>query len=104
MNPSEYGMSTHSAETYIAIAVEDLLMKVDKSTLHIVGTPSKEYLGMLSLYAIARCKMIFPADKGFGKLITLASETFDPFNMSESLIRRLTDLLAAEKVRYFSHP
>lgn len=36
MNPSEYGMSAHSAETYIAIAVEDLLMKVDKSTLHIV--------------------------------------------------------------------
>lgn len=70
----------------------------------IVGTPSKEYLGMLTLYAIARCKKIFPADKGFGKLITLASETFDPFNMSESLIRRLTDLLAAEKVRYFSHP
>ena len=97
MLPSEYGLSAYSPESYVAIAVEDLIEKAGKEAIHATGMPSKEYLGMLALYAIRRSALLLSDEKQTGsKIFKLANETFDPFNMSDNLIRCLTDLLTKE--------
>lgn len=97
MLPSEYGLSAYSPEAYVAIAVEDLIEKAGKEAIHAAGAPSKEYLGMLALYAIRRSTLLLSDEKQTGsKTFKLANETFDPFNMSDNLIRCLTDLLTKE--------
>ena len=97
MLPSEYGLSAYSPESYAAIAVEDLIIKVGKEAIHASGVPSKEYLGMLALYSIRRSTLLLSDEKQTGsQTFKLASETFDPFNMSDNLIRCLTNLLTKE--------
>ena len=97
MLPSEYGLSAYSPESYVAIAVEDLIEKAGKEAIHAAGMPSKEYLGMLALYAIRRSTLLLSDEKQTSsQTFKLASETFDPFNMSDNLIRCLTNLLTKE--------
>ena len=86
MLPSEYGLSAYSPESYVAIAVEDLIEKAGKEAIHAAGVPSKEYLGMLALYAIRRSTLLLSDEKQTGsKIFKLANETFDPFNMRDNL-------------------
>lgn len=84
-------------EAFAAIAVEDLVMKTGKDAIHADGAPSKEYLGMLALYALRRNALMFSDEvRSIRQAFKLASGTFDPFNMSENLICCLTDILKAE--------
>ena len=86
-------LSAHSPDRYVAIAVEDLIEKVGKEGIHADGKPTKEYLGMLSLYALQRAKNLFE-DADFGSsMIKTACEYFDPFNMSDELISYLTKMI-----------
>lgn len=65
--------------------------------LHATGAPSNEYLGMLALYALHRSVLLFSDEKeSIGKAFKLARDNFDPFNMSDNLVRCLTDILNAE--------
>ena len=89
MLPSDYGLSAYDPEAYVAIAVEDLLRNTD-----VIRNTSKEYLGMLSLYALRRSIRLFSKkDESICRAFKLADENFDPFNMSENLVRCLTDLI-----------
>lgn len=97
MLATEYGLNAYSPEAFAAIAVEDLVRKTGKDALHATGAPSNEYLGMLALYALHRSVLLFPDDKeSFGKAFKLARDNFDPFNMSDNLVRCLTDILNAD--------
>ncbi len=93
MLPSDYGIPATSPEAYVAIAVEALINKVGKETLHANGTPSKEYLGMLGLYAIRDSTLVFGEGQPLYSLAKLSYEHFDPNKMSDDLIRCLTDLI-----------
>ena len=89
MLPSDYGLSAYDPEAYVAIAVDDLLRNTD-----VIRNTSKEYLGMLSLYALRRSIRLFSEkDESICRVFKLADENFDPFNMSENLVRCLTDLI-----------
>ncbi|MFO3715087.1 hypothetical protein [Oribacterium sp. P9] len=89
MLPSDYGLSAYDPEAYVAIAVDDLLRNTD-----VIRNTSKEYLGMLSLYALRRSIRLFSEkDESICRAFKLADENFDPFNMSENLVRCLTDLI-----------
>ena len=97
MLPTQYGLNAYSPEAFAANAVEDLLRKTGKDALHTTGAPTIEYLGMLALYALRRSTLLFPDDKeSFGKAFKLARDNFDPFNMSDNLVRCLTDILNAD--------
>lgn len=89
MLPSDYGLSAYDPEAYVAIAVDDLLRNTD-----VIRNTSKEYLGMLSLYALRRSiRLFYEKDESICRAFKLADENFDPFNMSENLVRCLTDLI-----------
>lgn len=97
MLPTKYGLNAYSPEAFAAIAVEDLLRKTGKDALHTTGAPSIEYLGMLALYALRRSTLLFPDEtQGISQAFKLARDNFDPFNMSDNLVRCLTDILNAE--------
>ena len=97
MLPTRYGLNAYSPEAFAAIAVEDLLWKTGKDVLHATGTPSNEYLGMLALYALKRSTLLFSDEsQSIGKAFKLARDNFDPFNMSDNLVRCLTAILNAE--------
>ena len=86
-------LSAHSPDRYVAIAVDDLISKVGKDAIHADGEPTKEYLGMLALYALQRANTMFK-DGEFGTaMIRTAIEHFVPFNMSEDLITYLTKIV-----------
>ncbi len=93
MDLSKYDLSNLSPDKYVAIAVEDLLRNADKEKLHIEGTPSKEYIGMLALYAIKRAKSMFKDGEQWASLVSTAYEYFDPFNMSDELVKCLSDMI-----------
>ena len=95
INPSEYLLTVRDPETYVALAVEDLLSSAGVAALHTSGELSKEYLAMLSLYAIRRASNLFTAGMPYYKLVKLANDSFDPDHMSERLLRCLTDLLSS---------
>ena len=97
MLPTDNGLTAYSPEAYAAIAVEDLLKKTDKDALHAIGAPSEEYLGMLALYALRRSVTLFSGEmQSIGKAFKLARDNYDPFNMSDNLVRCLTDILNAD--------
>ena len=106
LNPAEYLLTARDPETYVALAVEDLISTTDGAALHISGELSKEYLGMLSLYAIRRASKMFAEDMPYYKLVKLAHNSFDPDHMSDNLIRYLNDLLSSanEKVEQQTAP
>ena len=86
-------LSSSNPERYLAIVVEDLFENVGKEALHVDGEPTKEYLGMLSLYAIHRASRIIPENQPYGKLVHTLYESFDPESMSEKYVQWLTDFL-----------
>ena len=96
INLTEYLLGARDPETYVALAVEDLISKAGVATLHTTGEPSIEYLGMLSLYAIRRASNLFTEGMPYYKLVRHAYDSFDPDHMSDRLIRCLTDLLSSE--------
>ena len=106
LNPAEYLLTARDPETYVALAVEDLISTTDGAALHISGELSKEYLGMLSLYAIRRASKMFAEGMPYYRLVKLAHNSFDPDHMSDNLIRYLNDLLnsANEKVEQQTAP
>ena len=77
----------------MAIAVTDLINTVDTASLHLNGELTKEYLGMLSLYAIRRARAMFEDEERFKDYVKLSYECFEPDNMSDNLIRCLTDIV-----------
>ena len=95
INPAEYLLTARDPETYVALAVEDLISTTDVAALHTCGDLSKEYIGMLSLYAIRRARKMFTEGMPYYKLVKLAHDSFDPDHMSDNLIRYLTDLLSS---------
>ena len=95
LNPAEYLLTARDPETYVALAVEDLISTTGGAALHISGELSKEYLGMLSLYAIRRASKMFTEGMPYYKLVKLAHSSFDPDHMSDKLIRCLNDLLSS---------
>ena len=97
MIPSQYGLSGTSPEAYVACAVDDLIYQKGKSVLHVVGDPTPEYLGMLALYAIRYAISVLPEGEPVSKIAKLSYDNFDPFSMSDNLIRCLTDLVMSEE-------
>ena len=97
INPADYLLTARDPETYVALAVEDLISTTDVAALHTSGELSKEYLGMLSLYAIRRASKMFTEGMPYYKLVKLAHNSFDPDHMSDNLIRYLNDLLSSVK-------
>ena len=95
INLAEYQLTARDPETYIALAVDDLLSSAGAATLHTNGELSNEYLGMLSLYAMRRACKLFTQGMPYYKLMMLAHDSFDPDHMSDRLIRCLTDLLSS---------
>ena len=93
MLTSDYGLTATSPEAYVAIAVEDLFRKNSKETLHANGELTKEYLGMIALYAIKKTTTVFEEKDTLGKLMNLSFEAFDPENMSDNLVRCLKDII-----------
>jgi hypothetical protein len=95
INPAKYQLTVRDPETYVALAVEDLLSTAGSTALHTGGEFSKEYLAMLSLYAIRRASKFFTEGMPYYKQIKLACDSFDPDHMSNKLIRFLEDLLSS---------
>ena len=93
MLPTEYGLTATNPEAYVAIAVDDLLHKKSRESLHLDGEPTAEYLGMLALYAIKQNTHTFPENEPYGKLINYSCDAFEPSKMSSDLIRCLKDLI-----------
>lgn len=94
MDLKKYGIPGSSPEAYIALAVEHLLETTGKEALHANGATSKEYLEMLSLYAIRYAhKHLSRKDTG-GGIAEWAYENFEPETMSEALVQCLSDLLS----------
>ena len=91
--PADYNIPATSPEAYVAIAVSDLVRSLGPAALHLGGELSKEYLGMLSLYAIRRAKDMFDGQEHYGGLTKLSYEYFDPSDMSADLVRCLTDIV-----------
>ena len=94
--PGDYGLKATETETYVALAVQQLLDDVEPENLHLGGELSKEYLGMLALYALQRAETAFSDQedtKNLVKLVRLAQEHFDPNSLSVRLIDFLTDLI-----------
>lgn len=96
IDPAEYQLTAHDPETYIALAVDDLLSTTGRAILHTSGEPSKEYLGMLSLYAIRRASKLFTKGMPYYNLVRFAYESFDPDQMSDKLLKCLRDILSFE--------
>ena len=92
MDPSEFGLSARDPETYILLAVMDLIKTVGRQTLHTDGELSTEYLGMLSLYAIRRAFKLYGKGSPYERMIKRAYDLFDPDHMSEKLFRALSSL------------
>ena len=91
--PTEYGLTALDPESYVAIAVSDLIDKTGVESLHLSGDLSKEYLGMLSLYAIRRANMMFEDNELYHGLVKLSYESFKPEEMSDKLVKCLTDII-----------
>lgn len=94
MNPADYGISVYSPEATVAIGAEKLLYKVGKKALHAEGKITKEYLAMLSLYAVNYVLEHSREGTMPNKFALISQEYFDPDNMSDALVKNLTDLLA----------
>lgn len=94
MNPADYGISVYSPEAAVALGAEELLYKVGKEALHAEGEVTKEYLAMLSLYAVNYVLKHSCEDTLPNKFALITQEYFDPDNMSDALVKYLTDLLA----------
>lgn len=94
MDLKKYGIPGSSPEAYVALAVDHLLETVESEALHANGTTSREYLEMLSLYAIRYAhKHLSRQDTG-GGIAEWAYKNFEPENMSEALMQCLSDLLS----------
>ena len=96
IDPAEYQLTARDPETYVALAVDDLLSSTDGVALHTSGESSQEYLGMLSLYAIRRASKLFAEGMPYYKLVKSAYHSFDPDHMSDKLLKCLNDLLSSE--------
>ena len=94
MELKKYGISGTSPEAYVALAVEHLIETVGKEALHAEGSPTMEYLEMLSLYAIHYAHKHLSRKETGGGIAEWAYENYDPESMSEDLVRCLTDLLS----------
>ena len=86
-------LSLSAHEKFVAIAVENLIEKVGKEALHIYGEANREFLEMLSLYAIYRAAGMFAEGDAYSKLVKITYETFDPAAMSENLRNYLLEAL-----------
>ena len=92
-DPLEFDLSLRNPETYIILAVKDLIGNISGSALHTKGEPTAEYLGMISLYAIRRAYFFYGKGSPYAQMIKRAYDTFDPDHMSEKLKRSLLNLL-----------
>ena len=93
IDPSEFGLPVRDPETYMILAVMDLIKVVGKKALHTHGELTNEYLGMISLYAIRRSYKFYGKGSPYGSLIKQAYDAFEPDHMSDRLKRLLTNLL-----------
>lgn len=94
MELKKYGIPGTSPEAYVALAVEHLFETVGKEVLHAEGTPTKEYMEMLSLYAIHYAHKHLSRNETGGSIAEWAYENYDSESMSDNLIQCLTDLLS----------
>ena len=83
IDPSEFGLPVRDPETYMILAVMDLIKVVGTKALHTYGELSNEYLGMISLYAIRRAYKFYGKGSPYGSLIKQAYDAFDPDHMSD---------------------
>ena len=93
IDPSEFDLSARNPETYIIMAVTDLIRGAGSKALHTRGELTTEYLGMISLYAIRRAYKFYGKGSPYGSLIKKAYDTFDPDHMSDKLHQYLVGLL-----------
>ena len=98
MDPSEFGLSARDPETYVLLAVMDLIRVSGRQALHTRGELSKEYLGMLSLYAIRRAWKLYGKGSPYERMIKRAYDLFDPDQMNEKLLRALSSLFPKSAV------
>ena len=87
---------THNLETYVASLVQDLLRSVGKEPLHAKGEPTKEYLEMLSLFAVRRATEVIKPDQASGALVKWVYDNYNPFNMSDDLAAQMKAMLEKE--------
>lgn len=88
--------AVHNPETYVVALVQDLLRSVGKEVLHARGEHTKEYLEMLSLFAVRRATEVIKPDQASGALVKWVYDNYNPFNMSDDLADKLKELLAKE--------
>ncbi|WP_026491415.1 hypothetical protein [Butyrivibrio sp. XPD2002] len=93
--PANYGLDATNPEAYVAIAVSSFIREVGKEKIHAEGTPTREYLGMLALYAIRWANIKPSDDERFKGVAKLAYEYFKPEEMSDNLERCLIDILGS---------
>ena len=93
IDPSEFGLPVRDPETYMILAVMDLIKVVGKKALHTQGELTNEYLGMISIYAIRRAYKFYGKGSPYGSLIKQAYDAFDPDHMSDRLKHSLMNLL-----------
>lgn len=84
--PAEYGFSATEPDMYVAIAVMDFIDQSEPEDIHLTGKISKEYVGMLCSYAIARGLSMLEEDPVSYKLMKIGAENFDPLNVNERLV------------------
>ena len=103
--PNDYNSPATSPESAVAIAVTDLINTVDTASLHLNGELTKEYLGMLSLYAICRARAMFEDEERFKDYVKLSYECFEPedekrarkiYKACKDQYEKLLDLLGSE--------
>ena len=88
--------AVHNPETYVAALVQDLLRSVGKEVLHARGEPTKEYLEMLSLFAVRRATEVIKPDQASGALVKWVYDNYNPFNMSDDLAAQMKAMLEKE--------
>jgi len=86
LNPSDYGFTASDSELYVAIAVMDFIDQTKPEDIHLTGKMSKEYVGMLCTYAIARALTMLKENPENYKLMKMAADNFDSLNISAKLI------------------
>ena len=91
--PAEYGFKKTDAEMYVAIAVMDFMDQSEPADIHLSGIISKEYAGMLCLYAIARGLSMLEDDPTNYKLMKSASDEFNPLNISDKLVGYINEAI-----------
>ena len=91
LSPASYGLTAdkNALECLIATGANTLNMRYSREELHMEGYPSRAYLEMLAVYILYFGSK--NSNEQTARLYKEAQENFDATNMSDNLLRFLTD-------------